>query len=362
MEIKIEVQKPPRLRKYPHRKFNRFGSCFFFGDFTKPLPEVKVDKAANQCFERLQMNLRFSKEIETIRQEGNIQAGWLIAELERYKKLCEQLSQVVERSSRCVPQLLRESILYLDEIKRRMEEKFPLGKQLRLHRQFNLPETDLWKDWVEWFVHCGEAQVEEDELFPDPYCFDTIVKYRGEQRLVIRVFKATRPQDIKRLFERPGKPGSGKSSEVKLTLKVAEAFRKWKRTALKFPPLEKPVCFTIGSGELIEGYIWLPLRFDRDDILDDLWPEVRKMQEKLPGGKAPKVHPTYSDTLKVLQARFPTPELKQQVEGLWGEGKRTYEEVAYALELLPPNPIDEEEEKVAARLRKRIQRLRGRGK
>lgn len=342
-------------------------------------PETKVDEATNQQYMRLLHNERFQVAIDEIRK-GRIRLGWfkelLKAHRERYEKLGRIERKALSRWTGDQTRLreeLRQSgwsrsrtknIYFLERIKRRMEWKFPEAKQLALHRRFALPEDSLWKELIEWHVHCGDVSLKADEQYPTPHCRATLEKVEGKRRFMIEVFRSTRPKDVRRLFAPPqGLGGScankiwelgsfkiraGRLSEIARRKQFVKYEVKHSPGAIDFPPSGKPECFTLGKSKHARGYIWLPLHFDRDYILGDLWPEVTKMRNELPGGKSARQHPTQDETITLLKARQPQVRRKLPKPRLWFEDGADIEKV----EVRPT--YDET-------IRKRIQRLRGRG-
>lgn len=379
------MESPPRskssslaVRQYPLRGFNRFGLPFLYGDIRR-IPKVKADAATAQRYVRLSYNEAFQTAIIKVRAAGRIELKWFLPLFDDYRKLYNRLRRLNKKMSSeqswewtesklsngklfrhqrpqnqqeyeaalhrvGIPQLELELNHCLERIKQQMEFKFPTARQLKLLRRFKLPEDSFWIELIEWLVHWGEVTLEEDNLWPTPHCSVGFIKRSGRSQLAIEVFKSTRPQDVKRLFE---------DDEIKF----------WKRFVKDWPKTFAlnggPECFLQGKGRDARGYIALGRRFNRDEILGaPVWRKVRQMQTRLPGEKAPKVHPTFTETRQLMVARSKTKMCFKKLPEQRYESDRPMKRVQCQLtysEAMGKDTLPNDKAVVAAR--KRVERL-----
>jgi hypothetical protein len=181
------------VRNYATLGFNRFGHTRLFGELLGWTPKVRLDRATAQRFRLLQQEDRFQVALQTIRIKHRLAEGWLVTPSkdgprrglcildvyrERYlRPFCEeQVRPGAEReASPELFELRKWEVRFLNRIKQRMEWRFPEAEQLALHRACDIPVTDIWKELIEWYAHCGQAGFAA-ELNPfkglrhDPHC------------------------------------------------------------------------------------------------------------------------------------------------------------------------------------------------
>ena len=361
----------PSVPRYQVHGFNRFGMvALYAGD--RQFLQLKVAPATAQLYSRLLHNEDFQAELLQVRKAGRITPKWLQPRLQAYQKSCQDLHRVGDgvdakqswgptevvrpkaaRSKHApprleqpqdqqkyaealcrasVPQLEMQARDCLERIKRDMERKFPAARQRAVHRQFKLPVDALWMDLIEWLVHWGEVPLVESGAWPTPHCSLWFIGKARQQRLAIEVFRSTTPSDVRRLFE---------EGDIKVKKFLQKFPRQFRRV-----PSEKPEYVPVGTGEDVRGFIVLGRKFNRDDILSRRgWPKVRQLQARLPGGKAPRCGKYLSQMVEAVKLKTTKPSMR-------------YQEIIAKLEMV----ANSNEALSESALRKRMQRLKGRGK
>ena len=342
---------------------NRFAWPFQLGGLYGRIPKDHVDRKTHQAVKRLGNGRAFQGVVREIRRKWGekTSVGWLVPRLvehrkqyevplrrarrkmeryllRKYKVIKKGLPPAVEalryheaRERFGVYALERECDESLRDIKREMTALLPERELTNLLRRFQLPDIDFWKDAVEWLVHEGDIVVKKVKGNPYPNCHFTVVK----RRLCIRFYRSTQPGDIEELFRRPYDPKEPVSEKMRW-VRLWDRFTKQREQRLmkkhhirgqpvfESPLSGKPEVFAIGTGDDLAGYIWLPRRFSRDDILVDLWPRFCELRDTLPGGEALRLHPKQEsyeraekEAAKVVASTYHKP--KAGMLGAWGK-------------------------------------------